>query len=288
MGGIKSELIDFELTRDTCFICGKLATTVEHVIPKWLQRKFNLWDYKLIIPNQTDITYRQLVVPACKKCNNEVYGRLEVKIRNNTANDKEIWRWANKIHFGLQLKDRFLDFDRSKPGIKISEVFNYSDALQQSRHFLHCVNNDFTCQPDPFGSVFKFQFEEEQSFNLIHLNHSNSLFICIGKVAFIVFITDGQILRQDDVGICKKYEQLYARKHSMADALFFFAQMVYYMEQYTYSNPIAFHSKSIVKLGRATLRAEKPVDKDLFRRICDRFGITWIDEEELRKKISGL
>jgi hypothetical protein len=49
---------------DTCFVCGGKATTVEHVIPSWLQRRFNLWNQHLVLPNGSAIPYRQLRVPA--------------------------------------------------------------------------------------------------------------------------------------------------------------------------------------------------------------------------------
>lgn len=283
MAGFKSDLIDFDLTREKCFICGDTATTVEHVIPKWLQRKFNLWDQKIVIPNQTTLTYKQIVVPACRRCNNEVYGALEDRVKNNVADEKDIWRWANKIHFGLRLKDRFLEFDRKNPGTKIGDVFDTNDFLEQSRHFLHCITNDFTCHPDPFGSVFKFEFAYDEEFNLIHIINSSAIYICVGKQAYIVFITDGQILKNDVTSVAVGYNKIKERTYGLADSLCFYAQCIYYMEQYTYSNPIVFSEKGISKLGRATLRNEKPLDKPLFRSICDRFGITWIDEDELKK-----
>lgn len=155
------------------------------------------------------------MVPACKKCNNEIYGALEEKVKNNTANEKEIWRWANKIHFGLRLKDQFLDFDRTKPGIKIGDVFKKSDPLESTRHFLHCVSGDFTCHPDPFGSVFKFDFENEQDFNLIHIINSNAIYICVGKQAYIIFVTDGQILAKDDKDLGKNISRSRSQKPVM-------------------------------------------------------------------------
>lgn len=286
MGGIKSSLIEFDLTKAKCFICGNPASSVEHVIPKWLQRKFNLWDQKIEIPNLTTMSYRQLVVPACKRCNSEIYGKLEERVSKNKASDKDIWRWANKIHFGLRLKDDFLDFNRKNPGVKIGEVFKFTDHLEQSRHFLHCITNDFTCNPDPFGSVFTFKLKKSEDFNFIHLNNSNSIYICLGEIVHIIFVTDGQILRNEDVGIRDDYLRISGKKCDVGDTLFFYAQLVYYMEQHKFSNPIVFSEKGIVKLGRATFREEKPLDKELFRKLCDRFGITWIDEEELKKKNS--
>lgn len=284
MGGIKSSLIEFDLTKDNCFICGNPATSVEHIIPKWLQRKFNLWDAKIEISNLTTVTYKQLVVPACKSCNNEIYGKLEDRVRKNEADEKDIWRWANKIHFGLRLKDTFLDFDRKNPGRKIGDVFNSTDYLEQSRHFLHCITNDFTCYPDPFGSVFKFDLKKEENFNLIHIINSSSIYICIGSIVYIVFVKDGQILKKDDIGIRDDFKRISSQKCDIGDTLFFYAQCIYYFEQYTYSNPIVFSEKGITKLGQATLREEKPLDKELFRAICNRFGITWIDKDELTKK----
>jgi len=62
---------------------------------------------------------KRLVVPACKKCNVEVFSELEKKISSNLETEADIWRWANKIHFGLSLKDKFYDWDRKNPGYKI-------------------------------------------------------------------------------------------------------------------------------------------------------------------------
>ena len=282
MAGIKSKLIEFDLTKENCFVCGGPATTVEHLFPKWLQRKFNLWDQEITIPNQTTVRYRQLLVPACEKCNNETFGKLEEKIKSNKADCKEIWRWANKLHFGLRLKDTFLDVDRKNPGEKVSDYYEMNDILEQSRHYLHCVSGDFTCNPDPFGSVFKFEFEKEEPFNFIHILQSSSIYICLGKVAYIVFVTDGQLLRKDNIGIQENYNSIITSNYEMKDALFFYAQLVYYMEQHTFTNPIVFSGKGITKLGKATLRNTKTMDKELFRAICSRFGITWIDEETLK------
>jgi len=47
---------NFDISKETCFVCGKKAETVEHLFPKWLQRKFNIWDQKIKIPNQTFVS----------------------------------------------------------------------------------------------------------------------------------------------------------------------------------------------------------------------------------------
>ncbi|PXX30627.1 hypothetical protein [Arenibacter sp. ARW7G5Y1] len=282
MSGIKSDLIEFDLTKDKCFVCGRKANTVEHLFPKWLQHKFNLWDQKIHIPNETTISYKQLLIPLCKKCNNEVYGQLENKIKSGNASDAEIWRWANKMHFGLTLKNQFLEWDRKNPGNKIGDIISPSDPLEQSRHFLHCVSGDFTCSPDPFGSVFKFQLDYEEDFNFIHIINSQSIYACLGDVIYIVFVKDGQTMKED-IAIKEDYESILSGKYKMQDALFFYAKCIEYMDRYTYSIPIVFSGKQILKFGKATLRDEKPFDKEKFSAICNRFGITWIDSNDINK-----
>ena len=59
--------------RSTCFLCSAPLRAKnrsdEHVFPKWLLQRFNLWDLKLSLLNGTDISYKQLTIPCCKTCN---------------------------------------------------------------------------------------------------------------------------------------------------------------------------------------------------------------------------
>jgi hypothetical protein len=276
-----TEIPDFKLDKETCFICGKPADTKEHLFPKWLQHKFNLWDQKLIIPNQTYISYRQLVVPCCDKCNNEIFSGLENKISTNSETDKDIWRWANKIHFGLTLKDKFLEWDRKHPNYKIGDVISPLDPLEQSRHFLQCVSGDFKCSPDPFGSVFRFIFTSEQEYNFIHIINSSSICISFGDRGYVIFIRDGQYLK-DCKGVVDDYEKILNQGDiGMHDMLFFYAKNLEFLERFKVSIPLMVMKGQIVKIGAATIREEKPVNKLLLSKICERFGFTWIDSDTL-------
>ena len=58
-----------EFGMNTCFLCRCELTrqnrTDEHVIPKWVQRRFDLWNETLEMLNGTTIPYRQLIIPCC-------------------------------------------------------------------------------------------------------------------------------------------------------------------------------------------------------------------------------
>jgi len=120
-------LENLNLKESNCFLCGidmGNQVTQEDLFPKWLQRKHNLWNQKLILLNGTSINYSQLKIPCCAKCNNEYLSRLENTISNAInagykatleLDDKLIFYWASKILFGIIRKELTLLLDRSSP-----------------------------------------------------------------------------------------------------------------------------------------------------------------------------
>jgi hypothetical protein len=263
----------------TCFVCGRDATTVEHVVPAWLQRRFNLWDQFLQLPNRSTIPYRQLRIPSCRRCNGEVFGALERRVETDHASESDIWKWANKIHYGLTHKDRFLAWDRANRSVKIGDVTAQSDPFERSRHFLHCVSGDFRADPDPFGSVFVFQFETEQDFKFAHFVESSSVCICLGRVGYIVFVEDGQTIK-----LGRPVEALLAslpRAPRLEDMLFFYAQCLELVARHTLGFDILMGPGFIAKAGDTVVHEVRPIDKNRFRATCVHLGLRWIDTGEL-------
>jgi hypothetical protein len=134
---LKEETFDDE----SCFLCGKECDlkSVEHIFPKWLQHKYNLWDKKLTISNGTQIPYRLLTVPCCSKCNNVHLSQMEEKFRTLLENsfenldiedEKIIFQWTAKILYATRYKKLSLQVNRTKPNlVKIlsrTELESYS------------------------------------------------------------------------------------------------------------------------------------------------------------------
>ena len=71
--------------REFCFLCGvELApdrNTDEHVIPRWIQERYELWTQRLTLLNHTTIPYRQLTIPCCATCNNQHLGKIEMQVQ---------------------------------------------------------------------------------------------------------------------------------------------------------------------------------------------------------------
>jgi hypothetical protein len=262
---------------DTCFICGRKAITLEHVIPKWLQRRFNLWNQLLSLPNGDSIPYRKVLVPACKRCNNEVYGSLERRMSENVASDSDIWKWANKIHYSLAYRDRIMQWDLKNPGYKIGDVIKSNDPIERDRHFLHCVSGDFKTEPYPFGSVFRFNFSPRQDFAFAHIIYSSSICISVGDVGYVVFVIDGQALK-NDIATNEAYEKL-PRDTKKEDMLFFYAQCIEHLVRHKLGQNIIMSQNFIARIGKTVVHDSEPVNKERFRAICKKLGLEWIDAE---------
>jgi len=250
---------------DFCFTCGGTATTDEHVVPKWLQKKHNLWNQKLFLPNGTSIPYRQLTIPLCARCNNEILSPIESRIQNHTASEPEIWKWAAKIHYGLTRKHDFLEWDRRAPGYKIGQVLKRKDPLELDRHLAHSISGGFRTDPDPFGSVFVFEFGKELEFNLANLLDPQVVGINVGSTGYVVFIKDTGMLRRQG-SIVDLYRKMATDSH-VGKMFNFIANAWMHLYRFKCSYPIVMSKSFIALLGGPKLIEEKPFDMALFEQI---------------------
>jgi hypothetical protein len=110
----------------TCFLCGcrlgRKNRADEHVIPKWIQRKYKLANQQLYLLNGTTIPYRQLTIPCCFTCNNKHLQPLEKRMSLAVAKGvaavrafdrHELFLWLGKMFYGLLYRELFLPWDRA-------------------------------------------------------------------------------------------------------------------------------------------------------------------------------
>lgn len=249
----------------TCFVCSKNAETEEHIIPKWIQNKYDLWNQKITLPNQTSISYRQLKIPCCNKCNNVILSQIEDRIKNDTASNLDIWRWGAKIHYGLIRKDEFLEWDRRNPGYKIGEVLKANDPLEIDRHLVHSIHGEFVTHPSPFGSIFKFNFINEEPYHFAHLINYPGICISLGKIGYVIFINDtGTLNRQPSI---KESYKSHLENADLGKMLNFFTNAWVHLYRHKTSYPFMMTKKSIAVLGKPKLIEEVPFSDEMFHEL---------------------
>lgn len=307
---IESSIDDALFSDQSCFSCESTAATREHVFPKWLQNRFDLWNQRLTLPNSTTIPYRQLVVPLCQRCNNEIYSPIEQRIASAEETARDVWLWCNKIHYGMIVKHHILDYDRRKPGKTIADFVDGRHVHEWDRRFLGVARGVFRTRPDPFGSVFRFDFNEPQEYAFAHILFCLGLCVSFGSRGYVVFLADGQTT-SNQTSIQHMFKNLVAerlqktnslRHHGfgnepvlsasssenlgVGDMLWFFANCLEFWARMNISIPIVQSSNHLTKLGSSTLRGESPLDKERFAFICRKL-LNWTDYDEEMSKIQA-
>lgn len=197
-----------------CFLCGcdmGEHSTVEHVFPKWLQNKYDLWNKTTELLNETKIEYRNLTIPCCFTCNNEDLSKLEGEIKRAAENGYEavlaldglkLYQWAAKLYYGLLRKELTLKYDRSD--------LNSSNILADTdfKHFemLHLIMQSIR-RPIEFPSGKPFSVLVANMHNpkgLSEFDFRDNLLghvikVQLGEVGFIVSFEDAAI-NEDSYG----------------------------------------------------------------------------------------
>jgi hypothetical protein len=197
-----------------CFLCGRelaeergdcndINDTGEHVIPLWIQNRFNILNERLQLLNGTTIPYRQLKIPCCYECNHDYLAPYEHQIQATVEigasavaalDQKVLFTWLGKIFYGLLYKELLLPVDRAKPAK--GQIAPRELLLQYQFHhlFLQSVRLPIVFQ-DFFPASF-FIFEAQQPthprLQFDFRDSLNELFISIrvGKVAIIGALQD--------------------------------------------------------------------------------------------------
>lgn len=195
----------------TCFLCSRTMHshdyTEEHIFPKWLQKLFLLWNQNITLINGTRISYKQLKVPCCNKCNNDHLSKLENRIAAafqkgasavRELSELDLYLWLGKIYFGILYKEYLLSHDRSKPKGEPIIPRKFLNELDLHHLYLQSAHASIEFHGPP-GSVFVFdlQLHRTKQYQFNYWDSLEKIATCrIGRVGIIAAFTDGGIMKQ--------------------------------------------------------------------------------------------
>lgn len=210
-----------------CFLCGGKPTrgSGEHVFPRWLQQRHNLWDHKLTLINGTLLQYRNVRVPACEDCNNRVLSKTERYVSNlkgadvsnwSTSHSYEVGRWMAKIMIGILFKEAKLLVNRKQP--ELGSIF--PPALMDEMFLLHLLVQSwrkvitFTGlhAEHPF-TLYVYEIDEDDNYETFNLSTNllgKSICMRFGQLG-IAFVGDGGL--QHHVGGLGPYDLAFQKVH---------------------------------------------------------------------------
>ncbi|MCF7933831.1 MAG: hypothetical protein K9L73_03485 [Spirochaetia bacterium] len=188
-----------------CFLCGiglnNQNRTDEHVIPKWLQKEFNLWDQTIDLLNKTTINYRKLKIPCCSECNNKYLSKMENTIRKGfeggyqefcKVDERIVFLWLSKIYYGILYKEMFLSINRTDPdqGTIVSEDFVRN--IEMIYFFLQEIRGAHKCVGFKPASIFilKLQYDDNIKWNFSDRILTNFISIRMKDIGIIAVLGD--------------------------------------------------------------------------------------------------
>lgn len=199
--------IDTIAQGDCCFMCGVSPNDAEfngeHIIPKWVLKKFDLFAQSVTLPNETLLRYDQYVTPCCKSCNSHLGGTIERSVAEivNKGHravaeyvlEKGPWLffvWLNLLFLKTHLKDNSLRLHRNllKPDDKIAAAYAWNKL-----HHIHCIaRSGYTetiLDPTALGSLFilpaqpttfdRFDYHDLYGPQTIMIRLDDTVFVCV-------------------------------------------------------------------------------------------------------------
>lgn len=196
---------------DHCFMCGSSPKDTlfndEHIIPKWVLRKLDLYKEQITLPNTEKIRYERYVVPCCKTCNSFLGETVETEIKHAFDNGhvslnryierngkKKLFLWLTLIFFKTHLKDSFLrkHLDQRKGTEKISSDYDWSFM-----HHVHCLirtlKTGVAFDEHCIGSIIILPATVSPNysqFDFCDTYASNTIMLRIGDVAIVSVLDD--------------------------------------------------------------------------------------------------
>jgi hypothetical protein len=162
-----------------CFLCGedfdRDSSTSEHVIPNWLQKKYNLHNQTMVLLNYTSIQYKYLKIPCCKKCNNMYLSKIEDEVKNKlnggfksfkSINREILFYWLGKIYYGILYRELFLLKDRADPDKGSIITPEFIDQLKAHHIFLQGIRKKHRFRDFFPASIFIFETQKTQEVDL--------------------------------------------------------------------------------------------------------------------------
>jgi hypothetical protein len=206
-----------------CLFCGGPTDGrhPEHVIPLWMQTDHGLSNKRMGLPNDTTLRFRHAKVPACET-HNQIFGRIEARLKDAVASPMEIYLWAFKVHAGLWYLDSRLVHDQRAPqrgsirtldleGEELRKARESRLALFRSVARFHHMSGTFS--PSPPGSVFQLP-SRSQTFGFVH-HPQGFVGVNLPPWFYAVCILDGGAALQ-----CGEYSGLWMQAGRRVPALF--------------------------------------------------------------------
>jgi len=187
----------------------KRLSSREHIFPKFLLNSHCLWEQKITLLNGMTLPYRKVVIPCCRRCNNEYIGRLDQVVSTamkngyrkfKNINEVTLFQWLSRILYCMLYLELITPRD---PRFKRRKILKqaFFRTLETVFIFLNSIRVETTfLQPYPW-SIFIFKTQRSRDIRRNFDFKDNPLSLTIALRANDI----GVVAALQDNGAVKKY-----------------------------------------------------------------------------------
>ena len=203
--------VDEIVMGDACFVCGASpeCTTFndEHIVPRWILRRYNLFDKEITLPTGERRHYRGYRVPCCVDCNSLLGERLETPVsqlldgsyaevqqRLNETNLQLLFTWVSLLFFKIHYKDRSVRVHKdTRIGPEaIGDFYDWGDM-----HHLHAVaRSPYTrasLLEEAIGSIRVYEVTGEltdDGYDYLDFTFDQTVVLRLGRIGIVATLND--------------------------------------------------------------------------------------------------
>jgi len=197
-----------------CIICGVVKLpgvefNEEHIIPKWILKRYNLFHRKITFPSDTLFSYGKYTIPICKQCNQQLAEEYETPISKLFSYESDtffeglkkhpefcngIFLWLNLIFLKNVVSKRqyryHLDFRKGND--KIADFIDLESLYHN--HILSRVHlTRPTIYPEVIGSIYIGKSNDSKSFDFLDNVDASTIMLKLGEKFVIAVLDDSGI-----------------------------------------------------------------------------------------------
>lgn len=194
-----------------CFVCGEPRNAKpfndEHIIPKWILRKFKLFNKQITLPTGEKRTYDRYKISCCEECNSLLGQKIETPIsklidgsydevaeRIKGQGYELLFSWMALLFFKNHLKDLSVALDRNPARSTgyIGEIYDWG-----SFHHVHAIARSAYTQafllPDVIGSICVYEIDDGmhvEAFDYLTMSFAKVVMVRLGRIGIVAVLDD--------------------------------------------------------------------------------------------------
>jgi len=202
---------------DCCFVCGaprgSTSFNDEHVIPRWVLKRYSLFDRAITLPNGGEQPYGTYKMPCCSTCNSLlgeliespmsemldggfdlIAAKLEDPEPIGEVRRQALYVWLCLLFLKTHLKDRHL---RQHLNFNLGDARIADEYDWYAMHHIHCVARmpyvTGSILPDVIGTICWYRIDDptaNDQFDYFDLTNDYTVAIRLGDIGIVAVLTD--------------------------------------------------------------------------------------------------